>query len=284
MKNIFFFTLFIFNLVSIASAGDLLSKSEFSNRYVSVVIKMNPEAKAEVVNELEVRITLPDNTDLTSFLDNAYIDYKNKPEEIDSLLVTYVESLTLSKDFEKERFGKERIFPVIKDRLYIKQVEEMFKKSGKKGLVYEKINDVLYVLYAFDTPKSIRFITEDDLSDVGVRKSDLRQLSKSNLKKSIPNLKLEGDPSALSMLVADGTYEASFILYDGIWTKEQFPVKGNIVVYIPTRDLVLITGSEDKENLAKIHDIVYSQENHWSHIVAEVGFVRVDSGWQEFRP
>lgn len=86
------------------------------------------------------------------------------------------------------------------------------------------------------------------------------------------------------MLVADGTYEASLILFDGIWTKEQFPVKGDIVIYVPSRDLVLITGSEDKANLAKVHDIVYDQDTQWSHIVAETGFIRVGNNWQEFQP
>jgi uncharacterized protein YtpQ (UPF0354 family) len=285
MKNIGLITILLFGLVTAVNAGDFLSKEDFANKYASVVESMHPEAKAEVVNELEVGITLPDGRELTSFLDNAYTDYKNNPKDIDNVLTAYAEALNLSTDFENVKFSKDQIVPVIKDRLYLEQAEELLNKSEKKTkLVYEKLNNTLYVFYAFDTPTSIRYMTEDDLRDIGIKESELRDLSKSNLKKSIPDLELEGDPAALSMLVADGTYEASFILFDEIWTKEQFPVKGNIVVYIPTRDVVLITGSEDDANLAKVRDLIYNKGSQWSHFITEVGFVRVDDRWQEYRP
>ncbi len=269
---------------SIVGAIDYLDKKQFTEEYLLVVNKLYPSAKTEISDEMEVRILLPDDEELTSFLNNAYAEYRSSPEDLESILKNYAESIAFSKELGERKFHRTDIFPVIKDKLYVQQVEEMFKKANKKGLIYEKLNDTLYVLYAFDTPKAIQFMTEADLDDIDVMKSELRELSKSNLKKSIPELKLEGDPASLAMLVADGTYEASFILFEKIWTKEKFPVKGDIVIYIPTRDVVLITGSEDEINLAKVHDIVYNNENEWPHVVAEIGFVRVENSWKEFRP
>ncbi|QSX31364.1 DUF1444 family protein [Shewanella cyperi] len=284
MKKIAMISLFILGWISTTFAETFLDKKEFTNRYVAAVAKIAPNAKIEVIRELEVNIALENDNKLNAILDNAYADYKSNPGNIDNLLATYAESIFHTKDLVNVRHGKEQIFPVVKDKQYIQQVDEMLKKSGKGGIVYEKINDVLYVLYAFDTPKALRFMTESDLSEINVNKNELRDLSKTNLKNSIPNLKLEGDPSSLAMLIADGTYEASFILFDDIWTKEQFPVKGDIVVYIPTRDLVLITGSEDEVSLAKIHNIIYAQGNQWSHTISEVGFVRVNNSWHIFQP
>lgn len=60
------------------------------------------------------------------------------------------------------------------------------------------------------------------------------------------------------MLVADGNYEASLLLADEIWQSKQIPVKGDYVVAIPSRDTLLITGSEDVENLAKIKELATS--------------------------
>ena len=151
-------------------------------------------------------------------------------------------------------------------------------------MVYEQLNDVLYVLYAFDTPKAIRFMTTGDLVKLGLEKDELLELSKANLRRSVPDLRSQGNPETLSILLADGTYEASFMLIDGLWTKEQFPVKGDIVVYVPTRDLVLITGSDDKESLMKVHEIVYDPSNQWSHMISNEGFVRKDNQWHVFKP
>ncbi len=280
-KTILFALLF---LGSITCTAEILTKEAFAEKYASVVMELHPGINAEVVGELEVSVRAPHDVEVISYLDNAYANYQSTPEDIDNILKTYAEVPSLTKELGGQQFGAESIFPIIKDKIFIEQTEKLFEGSGKKGLVYEKLNDALYVLYVFDTPKAIRFMTEDDLVDGGVDKSELRALAKSNLKKAIPNIHLEGNPSELSMLLADGTYEASFILFDVLWTKEQFPVKGEIVVYIPSRDVVFITGSEDKTNLAKIRSIVYNPDNKWSHIVAAVGFIRVDEGWEVFYP
>ncbi|MCH4296695.1 DUF1444 family protein [Shewanella sp. 3B26] len=284
MKKLFLSAVIFLSCISSSYSIDFFNKTEFSKKYSSVVVELHSGAKAEIRGELEVKITMPNGKELTAFLDNAYKDYLNSPKDIEIIIQNYASSLNLSDDLENNKFGKEYIFPVIKDNVYIQQIEDMFKDSGKKGLVYEKLNDVLYVVYAFDTPKAIRFMTEEDLLETGVKRDELRELAKGNLKKSIPNIHLEGDTSRLSMLVADGMYEASFLLFDGVWTKEQIPVNGDIVVYAPTRGLLLITGSEDEESLAKIHSIVYNPENNWSHIVAEVGFIRVGNTWKVYKP
>lgn len=282
MKKSIFNAMLLSSMIFSVHAETILSKHVFSSKFASLIKQAHPEANVEIVKALEIKITFPENEESTSFLNNAYADYKNNPGQLDEILSAYAQSVTTPKELADAQLSKAQIFPVVKDRAYIQQMEEMFKNSDKKGLIYEKLNDVLYILYAFDTPTSIRFMTEDDLTDVGVEKNQLKTLAKENLKRTIPQIGLQGDPASISMLVADGTYEASFILFDDMWNKEQFPVKGNIVVYIPTRDLVLITGSEDEEHLALVHDILYNQGNEWSHIVSEVGFVRRENAWHVF--
>lgn len=58
------------------------------------------------------------------------------------------------------------------------------------------------------------------------------------------------------MVNAGGVYEASLILLPSIWTKENFPVDGDFIVAIPTRDLLMITGSKNKEGIDKLKEIV----------------------------
>jgi len=51
------------------------------------------------------------------------------------------------------------------------------------------------------------------------------------------------------MVTAGGTYESSMLLLNSFWSNKNFPVKGDIVVALPNRDVLFITGSRDKENL-----------------------------------
>ncbi|MDH5181698.1 MAG: DUF1444 family protein [Gammaproteobacteria bacterium] len=283
------FTLLLFVVCLPGYAAELMSKHEFARQYIKYATEKYPGIKMKLVDEGEIAVTLPDKKEITAYLDNAYTDYRNAPENLSSILENYVGTILLSNNLADEKFTKQNIFPVIKDELYIRQIQQITKERAKKGkagagFVYEKLNEVLYVVYAFDTPKAIRFIHGDDLKEVGVKRSELRDIALHNLKTTFPKLKLEGDPAHVSALVADGTYEASFLLLDDIWTKEQFPVKGELVVYVPTRDFVMITGSKDKEGLRRVLEIMNNPENQWSHAITDTGFVRRKGKWVVFHP
>jgi uncharacterized protein YtpQ (UPF0354 family) len=285
MKNIFLAILlciFSFNV----SAGKVISKKGFTERYVLISKAKVDGLKADIKGSLEIEFTTKDGEKITTFLDNAYKDYLSAPGDLTHVLDTYSASLAETNETIKKSLGIENIFPVIKDHEYIRQITELMKRKKEEGkfpFFYEQLNEVLYILYAFDTPTSIRYMPKEDIAKLGVKVSELKEISKANLKKTIPTVKIQGDPSSVSMIVADGTYEASFLLFDDLWTKERFPVKGEIVVYVPSRDTVLITGSEDIEGLEKVRSIVRNPENKWSHIVAEVGFIRLDNKWEVFK-
>ena len=162
------------------------------------------------------------------------------------------------------------------------KVYNKFGKIYRSVYFYEKLNDVLYILYAIDTPSSIKFIPKEGIANLDVKEEELRDLSMSNLMNAIESLQIKGNPSTISMIVADGTYEASFLIYDALWTKENFPVKGDIVVYVPSRDVVIVTGSEDTDSIETVKGIVHNPENQWPHSVTKTGFIRKDEKWLKF--
>ena len=231
---------------------------------------------------LALSIAYPDGGTMNSFLDNAYIEYQKDPDNIDTVIVAYASGLDQTRELESAEFTLAEVMPVIKDINYIEQVGEMLKEAdADNGLVYEPLNEELFVVYVFDTPTSIRFMTQSDLVELGVEQSSLREAALTNLQNVLQHVQLEGDPASLSMLVADGMYEASMLLFDGIWSKQQFPVKGDIVVYVPARDVVLITGSEDMVSLATIQEILFDKQG-FAHPISNSGFVFKSGKWEHF--
>lgn len=268
-----------------ANADEIISKESFTKKYVSMVVGKADGFEYQIKGDLEVEFTSNEGEKSTSYLDNAYRNYLSQPEKLNQILDGYSSSYTSTFDNINDEMGVENIFPVVKDIGYIRQIEDVMERETTNRsfpYYYEEINSVLYVVYALDTPESIRFIPKEEMAKFGVDKSDLRSISKENLRRSVPSIGVQGDPSRVSMLVADGYYEASFLLFDDLWTKENFPVKGEIVVYIPSRDTVLITGSEDVEGLKKVRGMVRDPENQWSHMISESGFIRSGSGWEVF--
>ena len=285
MKLLIVFLIQIFISTNLC-AIELLSEKEFTQKYITSLMKQNKDIEIISTSTLKVIFKLKQSEEQQSFLDNAYLNYKSNPSDIDEILERYGLSMLASIDAEDSQFTKDKILPVLKDYLYIKQTKELMKDKSNVDdelLVYEKLNEILYIVYAFDTLESIRFLSSSDLERLDIKKSQLKEIAIHNLLNSMPQIQTQGDTSGLSMIIADGNYEASFLLVDELWTKENFPVKGDIVVYIPSRDTVLVTGSEDKENLDKIHTIMYSPEQAWPYIVADVGFIRTGSVWVEYK-
>ena len=275
---------FVWLFVSSSFAEIVLDESAFTQRYAKAINIREDGVRADIKGRLEVEMTYSNGETSTAYLDNAYMNYRSSPGELDVIINAYINALTKSSSDVKSNIEKEHIFPVIKDRGYMEQITKLMNHSSKGELpfYYEKLNDVLYVLYAIDTPSSIKFMPKEDINALGVEEGELRNLSMSNLMNANVSLQIQGDRSTISMVVADGIYEASFLLYDDLWTKENFPVKGDIVVYVPSRDVLIVTGSEDTESLETVRGIVHNPESQWSHAVTDIGFVREKNKWVEF--
>lgn len=57
------------------------------------------------------------------------------------------------------------------------------------------------------------------------------------------------------MITAGGFHEASLILLSSLWTKENFDVDGDIVAIIPNRDILIVTGSNNKQGISKLKEM-----------------------------
>lgn len=287
MKGLLF--VFLLACSCLTSAGERLTKMEFTQSYEQVALQQassTAKVTAEILAALEVKFVDEDGEERISYLDNAYSEYLNTPKDLEGILQRYAHATNEIWMGEESKPSVDNIFPVIKDQFYIDQVSEIVKKNGSSEFpfYYEKLNEVLYVLFALGSENSLKFLRGTAIDELKIDRNDLLEISKANLKAALPYIKIAGEPSTLSMLIAGGNYEASLLLFDYIWTKERFPVKGDIVIYVPSRDSVFITGSEDKMALKKIDSIIHDENTSWSHIVSKVGFIRIDGQWQVYKP
>ena len=269
--------------------AEKLSAEAFTEYFAGQVKNAYPEAEVVIAGELAVETSREgsDYGEILSYLDNAFAEYKANPSNLESIIGKHVQTLKPVLLSEKRENSRSDLVPVIKDNRYLKQIQTLMEQRQKdpnkspQKVYYERLNSELVILYAFDSPGALSFASEDDISEVKVDKSELRQLAIDNLRGRLPDIEREGDDT-LSMVVADGNFEASLLLFDDIWNKENFNVKGDIVVFVPSRDAVLVTGSKDREGLKKAIDII--QNNEWPYMISSYGFVRKEDGWARFDP
>jgi len=235
------------------SKSKLISEKKFTEIYTDSLKKYHPEYTYTIKKDLEIQVKLNEGG-FIHYLNNAYTSYKNEPDSLIAVLSMYLKSA--SDLYKKEEpIQKNKIIPVIKDAAYIDEMATTLNANNKTNepvtLVYEKYNDKLVIVYAEDGENGIAYFATERFKESGLSKDSLFTLAVKNLDSVLPKIEILGE-KGYYMITAGGNYEASLILLTDIWTKENIQVKGDIVITIPTRDLLLVTGSKDSDGIKKM--------------------------------
>jgi uncharacterized protein YtpQ (UPF0354 family) len=263
---------------------DLLTPGQFTTEFAEALRKAAPGFQVKIVQDLELKITKKGSDEHTTFLDNAYDSYKQEPREKQDVLARYIASGIETYTAKTEIVDKRRIVPIIKDKDWLEETNQaMLARGAKKPLehVFDNYNGALVVVYAEDSPKNIRYLTPSDVSQLKLSRERLHAMACENLKEILPKIELHGN-NGLYTVTAGGTYEASLLLLDSIWNKENLPVEGEIVVAIPTRDLLLVTGSYDKEGISKLKALAKKSYDEGSYRLTQQLFVRRGGKFMSF--
>jgi uncharacterized protein YtpQ (UPF0354 family) len=235
-------------LTACSNKKNVLSETEFANKYLLALKRNNPSVIYSLAPDLSVNAKYK-GTDYLHFPDNAYREYLMEPDSIDEVLVRFTKT---ANDLYRESKGviSSKIVPVIKSPDFIDGVKNLVgvTDSTKSLPIFEKYNNELIVVYAEDNENNLNYFTEDNFSKLHISRDSISSLALDNLDRMLPKVERNGD-NGRYMLIAGGTYEASLLLLNSFWTTKNFPVKGDIVIAIPNRDMLLVTGSKDKVNL-----------------------------------
>ena len=242
----------------------MLNETEFSTEFAKRLIDKIEGLKIYSIKGLEIQTEYENSNEYKHFLNNCYSEYLREPNEIEEILEKY---LNASDSLYKPNttVNVSDILPVIKDERFIKSILEI-NPNFEKNHTYEKYNSELYIFYVEDTETNINYLTQEDFEKLNIEKSELKKIAIENLTNSI-EIERHGE-NGYFMLLADGNYESSMILLD-IWNKENFKVNGEIVVGIPSRDLLIITGKNDTENIKKLKQTINEINENGDHLVSE---------------
>lgn len=276
MKRIFIVLACILAL-SAHAAADLLSPQTFTEEFKAAASAALPDYSIAVVEPLQVNAKKPGSEEATAYLDNAYNEYSRAPENKDSVIARYVANFVeITKG--PGPVNPEWIVPVIKDRGWLKSAGGSIAKSRQ---VIEELNRDLIIVYAEDTPEKIRYFSATDLEKAGVPRDKVRELAIANLRRILPPVDTARGP-LISMLTAGQDYVASLLLLEDIWTGGKLEVEGEVVVAIPTRGVLLFTGSKNKDGVKKLRELAKQAAAEGPYTLTDRLFVYRDGKFERF--
>jgi uncharacterized protein YtpQ (UPF0354 family) len=236
-------------LVGVARA-EVLSPRAFTAAFAKAAEAAMPGAKVTITGELETETRYASRETMTSDLRNAYSVYRQAPQQLDEVLRRYVGVLAEALQ-TPETVDRSRIVPVIKSQRWLDGLRADRKARHLEQTpepLTESYNSELIVAYAEDRPTSIRYLTtRDDIGDPDRIK--LFVLALGNLHRLLPKIEMRDGADGTFLIEAGGDYEASLLLADDIWSSGQIKVDGDIVIAVPAKDALLVTGSRNRTGL-----------------------------------
>jgi uncharacterized protein YtpQ (UPF0354 family) len=232
------------------AAAEMLSPEQFTEEFRAALVGALPGHAVEVAEPLRLNVKKTDGEQATAFLDNAYNEYSRTPSTKADVIAKYLAAFVETAQGPRP-LTPEQIVPVVKDRGWLKHVGG--SKANSKQVI-EDLNGDLVVVYAEDGPQNIRYFSADDLEKAGVQRPALRELAIANLRRILPPPEAVKGPQ-ISMMTAGQDYVSSLLLLDEIWNADNLAVDGDIVIAIPTRDVLLFTGSKNKDGVKKLREL-----------------------------
>lgn len=266
-------------LMSAALGAEMLTPRAFTEEFARAVKAALPSATVAAVGDLELAISEPDGRQRSLLLENPYRDYSSNPQRLDHLIRSFVAALTRSGS-GAGKFDPARLIPVIKDRQWLDDERRGFKARGiEQDHVVEPFNDELFIVYVEDDPTRMRYIMSGE--NIGVARDRMRALAIENLKRILPKIELqtEGDVAVLS---AGGDYDASLLLIDEIGSGGQIKMNGDIVVAVPARDVLLVTGSRSRAGVKKVRELAAKLAAEGPHRLTATLFVYRNGKFAKF--
>jgi len=219
-------------------ASNRLSPRAFAEEFAKAFRSAAPSATIELAGDLEVIVRRSGGTIRTVNLSNFYTIYSREPERLKDLVQTQVALLVSAT---RTTLDPSRIIPVVKDRAWLREYQEKVKAAGgRQEQLVEDLNSELVISYAEDTPNAMHHLTTDDYS--GDRR-ELRAFAIKNLLRVLPKIEMRVLNEYVSIISAGEDYTPSLLLLEDIWISGKIKVKGEIVVAVPARDVILMTGS-----------------------------------------
>lgn len=268
MRKGVYFVIALFTVVAAcqsSSSSPLLSEQEFCRVFCDSLNHRFPAVKFRVINEHTIIGELH-GKEVTLFADNAYEAYRKDKYTLVPTLQRYLNSY--GEDHGREiALQADNVVPVVRGVQELQQLKVYIARQKIKdsviNMLHENYNEDLSICYAIDTKYSVSYLAEKDFDSLGIARDSLRTVAIRNLRSRL-DIKREG-ADGVYLLVADGNYESSLILLPELWKKEELLVDGDFVVAVPCRDVLLITGSRNKDGIKKLNELAskYYEENSY---------------------
>jgi len=263
-----------------------LDAQGFSDAYIARLHELAPRYEVRRSDPMELNVASEEGAELSVHLASSYSDYLSDVSRLAEVLDISISGVqqAIRSELDTE-LRIEQILPVVKDKAYVSdEAQSLQLKQGAdadNGLYSESLNSDLVVLYVQDNKRSVRFLSKASVASLALPAAELRVRAVNNFRQRLSGIQSQ-QKDDVYLLQLDAFYEASLLLVDEIWQSPALKVDGDIVVAVPARDVLMVSGT-DSANLDELRVMAADIAQRTGHVVSPQLFVRREGKWLLFK-
>ena len=150
-------------------------------------------------------------------------------------------------------------------------------------MVIRNICDDLNCLYVYDNESGLEIILESELNKLSITKDELHEIAMSNYRQLVSQRLNAQNNGEAFWFILDGNLEAGLVLVDEIWDQVEGHLNEEIVICVPSRDVIIATGKSNENVIADFTEKAKQILTTGDHPLSNNWFIRKDKQWNVFR-
>lgn len=154
------------------------------------------------------------------------------------------------KGLNRSQIDQNKIYPILKGKYKLKGSIPI---EGVDEPISKQLTDSVSIYYGLDKENQFEYINQSTLNSLGITDPELHKLSLTNFANHVKSkgINLEGDEN-IQMIKLDQNMESSLLLYNELWTKFCADYDDNIVISIPSREIILMSLASNKTGIEQL--------------------------------
>lgn len=177
---------------------------------------------------------------------------------------------------DQEKPDLEQLRPVVKDAHFRQQV--LARADDKHAWPMRPLVADLWIMLVWDQASSMRFCTMEDLAEYELSEEEAFARARENLERMPREIQREQQDGVTWLRTGDN-YDASLLLIEDLWRSMAMDMQGDILVCVPSREHVLVTGSGIAGGEAALRKMALRVLGSGDHLISGTILRWTRSGW-----
>jgi uncharacterized protein YtpQ (UPF0354 family) len=226
------------SVMGLSAHTALISEREFSGRFLSALVEAHPDVPVAVTDDLTFTINPGEDREYRADLSQHYSLYLMEPDRLDVLVHLHTANVTEALTLASVELTAAQLIPLVRSVADI-------KKLDGDPVISEALTNELVIVYAFNLPHKLKFLTGAGLEKLGIAREDLKARASANVHQHLDRAVVDLH-EGVGLVTCDAVNPSSLLFCPEFWRQGVFASISSIAVMVPDRDSVIAFDADNQ--------------------------------------